>query len=76
MNVGNQSGAFNPISRQVLQIVRRLMSAQIASLGSLEFAAQTGNQIDELLRLYLRYHFEGLKPLKSTEIFMHHKAAT
>ena len=76
MNVGNQSGAFNPISPQVLQIVRRLMSAQIASLGSLEFAAQTGNQIDELLRLYLRYHFEGLKPLKSTEIFMHHKAAT
>ena len=61
---------------RVLQIVRRLMSAQIASLGSLEFPVQTGNQIDELLRLYLRYHFEGLKPLRSTEIFNHNKAVT
>jgi len=60
--------AFIPISTQVLQIVRRLMNAQMDSLGNLEFDVQIGNQIDELLRLYLRYHFEGLKPLKSTEL--------
>jgi len=37
--------------------------------GNLKFDAQVGKQIDELLRLFLRYHFEGLKPLKSTELF-------
>jgi len=69
-----QDTAIFPVSAQVVQIMRRLMKAQIASLGNLEFDIQTGNQIDELLRLYLRYHFEGLKPLKSTELFNHNKA--
>lgn len=74
MSIGDQSSAFISISSQGLQIVRRLLNAQITSLGNLEFGLQIGNQIDELLRLYLRYHFEGLKPLKSTEIFNHNKA--
>jgi DNA repair protein RecO (recombination protein O) len=69
MSMGNESVAFVSISAQGLQIVRRLLNAQMTSLGNLEFDIQVGNQIDELLRLYLRYHFEGLKPLKSTELF-------
>ena len=77
MSMGNESAAFSSISAQGLQIVRRLMNAQMSSLGNLEFDIQVGNQIDELLRLYLRYHFEGLKPLKSTELFhQHNKAVT
>ena len=76
MNVGDRNAAIITLSPQVVQILRRLLNAQIASLGSLEFDKQVGNQIDEFLRLYLRYHFEGLKPLKSTEIFNHHKAVT
>ena len=71
MSIG-QDIAFISISAQELQILRRLLKAQINSLGNLEFDIQVGNQIDELLRLYLRYHFEGLKPLKSTELF-HYK---
>jgi len=63
-----QNVAFISISTQGLQILRRLMTAQISSLGNLEFDKQVGNQIDELLRLYFRYHFEGLKPLKSIEL--------
>ena len=69
LSIGDQSNAFISISTEVVQIVRRLLDAQMSSLGNLEFDAQVGNQIDELLRLYLRYHFEGLKPLKSTELF-------
>ncbi len=76
MSIGDQNGAFISISPQGLQIVRRLLNAQITSLGNLEFDLQIGNQIDELIRLYLRYHFEGLKPLKSTELFHHNEAAT
>jgi hypothetical protein len=74
MNGGDQNAAMMTLSPQGVQILRRLLHAQITSLGNLEFGYQVGNQIDEFLRLYLRYHFEGLKPLKSTEIFNHHKA--
>jgi DNA repair protein RecO (recombination protein O) len=65
----DQGNALVSISARGLQIVRRLMNARMDSLGSLEFDMHIGNQIDEVLRLYLRYHFEGLKPLKSTELF-------
>jgi DNA repair protein RecO (recombination protein O) len=75
IGIGNQSNAFISISTEGLQIIRRLLHAQITSLGNLEFDAQVGNQIDELLRLYLRYHFEGLKPLKSTELFHQYSKA-
>jgi DNA repair protein RecO (recombination protein O) len=71
-----QDSSFISISTQVLQIIRRLMIAQMSTLGNLEFDIHAGNQIDELLRLYLRYHFEGLKPLKSTQLFNHTNAAT
>jgi DNA repair protein RecO (recombination protein O) len=75
IGIGDQSNAFISISTEGLQIIRRLLHAQITSLGNLEFDAQVGNQIDELLRLYLRYHFEGLKPLKSTELFHQYSKA-
>ena len=75
MSIG-QNIAFISISAQGLQILRRLLNAQITSLGNLEFDIKVGNQIDDLIRLYLRYHFEGLKPLKSIELFhQYNKAA-
>ncbi len=71
----DQDATFISITIQGLQILRRLLNSQIPTLGNLEFDNDVGNQIDEFLRLYLRYHFEGLKPLKSTELFNHKKAA-
>ena len=56
------------LSAPGLQIVRRFLNAQTLSLSNIEYDERIGNEIDELLRLYLRYHFEGLKPLKSIEI--------
>ena len=73
--IKNQKSAVSSITAQGLQIVRRLVHARMESIGNLEFDVQTGNQIDELLRLYLRYHFDGLKPLKSTELFHQHNKA-
>jgi len=65
----NQNISLADCSVPALQILRRLMTAQFSSLGNIEFSTNIGNEIDMLLRLYLRYHFDGLKPLKSTEIF-------
>lgn len=54
------------VSAPEVQILRRLLNAKFPSLSSLEYDVSTGNKIGELLRLYLKYHFDGLKPLKST----------
>jgi DNA repair protein RecO (recombination protein O) len=74
--VKNYTGGESSITAQGLQIVRRLVHARMESVSNLEFDVQTGNQIDELLRLYLRYHFEGLKPSKSTELFHQYNKAS
>lgn len=56
------------ISVQGLQILRRLAAAPISSLSNLMYAEYIGNEVDETIRSYVRYHFEGLKPLKSIEL--------
>ncbi|HVN47343.1 MAG TPA: DNA repair protein RecO [Bacteroidota bacterium] len=56
------------ISVQGLQILRRFATAPMSSLSNLMYAEYIGNEVDETIRSYLRYHFEGLKPLKSIEL--------
>ena len=63
----NQNIVFTKCSAPVLQILRCLLTDQLVGLKNIEFNKSVGNEIDELLRLYLRFHFEVLKPLKSTE---------
>jgi DNA repair protein RecO (recombination protein O) len=65
--------AITRLSAPGLRIIRRLYLANYATLGNLEFDSRIGNEIDELIRSYLKYHFDGLKPLKSTEIIQQHK---
>jgi len=72
----DQSSTFTTLSVQGLQIVRRLVHAQLSSLSNLEFDVRVGNEVNELLRLYLRYHFDGLKPLKSAEFFQQQQLST
>ena len=72
-NPSDKDIPFISVSANGLQIIRRLVNSDMASLGSLEFDTRIGNEIDTMLRLYLRYHFDGLKPLKSTELFYQHK---
>ncbi len=56
------------ISVQGLQILRRFATAPMSSLSNLMYAEYIGNEVDEFIRSYLQYHFEGLKPLKSIEL--------
>lgn len=57
-------------SARGLQVVRRLASARAVDLSGIEYDARTGNEVDAVLRLYMRYHFEGLKPLNATTMFI------
>jgi DNA repair protein RecO (recombination protein O) len=56
------------ISVKGLKVMQRLFTARLDSVASLEYSTATGNEIDGTLRLYLRQHFEDLKPLKSQEL--------
>lgn len=59
------------LSIQCIKIIKRMMNASLSSLTNIKYDEQVGNEIGALLRLYLRYHFDGLKSLKSAEIIQH-----
>lgn len=65
----NRGEANVRLSVTALNLMQRLFTARLDSVPSLEYTKATGNEIDATLRLYLRQHFEDLKPLKSLEIF-------
>ncbi|MBI3005054.1 MAG: DNA repair protein RecO [Ignavibacteriales bacterium] len=56
-------------SMEVFRVLRSFQEKRLELIPSIEYDDATGNEIDETLRLYLRHHFEDLKPLKSTEVF-------
>ncbi|MCX6135541.1 MAG: DNA repair protein RecO [Ignavibacteriales bacterium] len=64
----NQEDGNTRISLSTLKILHRFLTARLESVASVEFTAAAGNEIDGTLRLYLRQHFEDLKPIKSLDI--------
>lgn len=57
------------LSMPALQILRRLASANLAGVTGLEYNQEVGNELEVTLRLYLRYHFEEFRPLRSLKMF-------
>jgi DNA repair protein RecO (recombination protein O) len=55
------------LSMQGLQIIRRLFQARLSSLSNLEYNAHIGNEIGDLIRLYMQYHFDDMKSFKKRE---------
>ena len=56
------------VSIGTLKALQRLLTARLDSVSSLELTTAAGNDIDGTLRLYMRQHFEDLKPIKSLDI--------
>jgi len=56
------------VSIGTLKALQRLLTARLDSVSSLELTVAAGNEIDGTLRLYMRQHFEDLKPIKSLDI--------
>lgn len=63
------SGSKVLISAQAAKLLERLSQAQLDSVHTLDDSKAVGNEVDEVLRLYLRYHLEGIKRLKSRDVF-------
>jgi DNA repair protein RecO (recombination protein O) len=56
------------VSVGALKALHRLMTARMDAVQALDLNLAEGNEIDGTLRLYLRQHFEELKPLKSLDM--------
>ncbi len=73
----NQSKEFGQFSGSasltygVLRAARQLLRARATELSEMEYDEKTRNELDAILRLYMRYHFEGLKPLNSLTMFVY-----
>ncbi len=66
---GQQTIGYRALSAPAHRILLRFLVSRIDSIPSIVYSETVGNEIDETLRLYLRYHFDNLKHLKSTQIF-------
>jgi DNA repair protein RecO (recombination protein O) len=64
------------VSVGVLKGLQRLLNAPLESIGSLDLGSALGNEIDGTLRLYLRQHFEDLRPIKSFDMLKQYKRPT
>jgi DNA repair protein RecO (recombination protein O) len=69
---GGRSTAFMPLSVKGLRLLRCLFGNQLSSLENLDYNAHTGNETGELIRLYIKYHFDEIKSLKSEKFFQQH----
>lgn len=66
-SVGREEGRVR-ISVGSMKALSFLLQAPLAKITSLSLGPATGNEIDGTLRLYLRQHFENMKPLKALDL--------
>ncbi|MGH2569122.1 MAG: DNA repair protein RecO [Bacteroidota bacterium] len=57
------------LTAQTATIIERLLHDSFESIVTIDCRPSIGNELDETIRLYLQYHFEELKPLKTRAVF-------
>jgi DNA repair protein RecO (recombination protein O) len=57
------------LSAPAHRILQRFLTSRMESVTALTYSDAIGNELDETLRLYLRYHFDTMRDLKSPQIF-------
>lgn len=62
-------GLSATIGSPTARVLHRLLTARLDSLSALVYGGSVWNEVNEILRSYLRYHFENWRPLKSEEVF-------
>ncbi len=66
---GARAGTGRRMTPQAVHFLDDLCSVPMEDVCGLSIEEQFGNEIRETIRLYYRYHFEDLRPLKAPEIF-------
>jgi DNA repair protein RecO (recombination protein O) len=57
------------LSAPAHRILQRFLTSRMDNVTKLAYSDSIGNELDETLRLYLRYHFDNMRDLKSPQIF-------
>ncbi len=60
---------YTTLSVPAHRILQCFLTSGMESIATITYSESIGNELDETLRLYLRYHFDNMKDLKSTQIF-------
>jgi DNA repair protein RecO (recombination protein O) len=66
---GGNPPAQLTISAPALRVLQRFLSASTDRIPAVSYNDQIGNELDEALRLYLRYHFDHAKELMAVRLF-------
>ena len=56
------------ISAPALRVLQRFLSASMNRIPAVVYNEEVGNELDEALRLYFRYHFEHANELRSLKL--------
>lgn len=57
------------ISASTLRVLQHFLSSSTEHIPVVSYNERTGNELDETLRLYFRYHFDQSKDLRSAKMF-------
>ena len=60
------------VSAPALQLLRRCSTSAMLSLNFLVVDPKVGNELEEILRFYLQYHFEQYKSMKSLDLMQYY----
>jgi len=63
------------VSVGILKTLHKFLTGRLDSVSLIELTTAAGNEIDGTLRLYLRQHFEDLKPIKSLDMLKSYSVA-
>ncbi len=57
------------IEGATLNTLQRFLSLPMEQIPAITYTERTGNELDETLRLYFRYHFDQARELRSMKVF-------
>jgi len=63
------SGEVHKASVETFVVLQKFLDLPIREIPAIGYSLSVANEMSETLRLYMRQHFEHLKPLKSIKVF-------
>ena len=67
--MNQNSGESHKASVETFVVLQKFLDLPIGEIPAIGYSLSLGNEMSETLRLYIRQHFEYLKPLKSIKVF-------
>ena len=69
VNVKRRTEESHKARVETFVVLQKFLDLPLGEIPAIGYSLSVGNEMSETLRLYIRQHFEGLKPLKSIRVF-------